>query len=247
MRFYRVEAPERFRCSEPSEPEDWPYTGEYTASRKWGLPGVHCPACGAIWSAGFAYPCADLSGLPEARKLEEPYLEEDFEEFERLRERVRPLIPAGGLLSPGSKFGPLVGSARGTFAQLFMILDDLLIRREALEQLRAEGIQGLKECRTQLRFRQRQAPELLELQIEAHGLLHQDCIPQGKAVPCGKCGRYGFTLPDNPILDRASLPEHLDLFRLANRTTVIVASERLVDAIHRLGFEEVSIRELSLR
>jgi uncharacterized double-CXXCG motif protein len=123
----------------------------------------------------------------------------------------------------------------------------LLVRREALEQLQAEGIRGLVAGRTQLRFRQRQAPELLELQIEPRGLLHRDCIPPGKAVPCGKCGRYGFTLPDNPILDRASLPEHLDLFRLANRTTVIVASERLVDAIHRLGFEEVSIRELSLR
>jgi uncharacterized double-CXXCG motif protein len=189
-----------------------------------------------------------LSGLPEAKKLEEAYLEEDFEAFVRLRERVRPLVPVGVPLWPGTKFGPLVGSARGTFAQLFMPYAwRLLIRREALAQLHAEGLRGLEGCRTQLRFRQKQAPELLELQIEAHGLLHPDCIPPGKAVPCARCGRYGFSLPEQPILDRASLPEHLDLFRLANFTTVIVASERLVESIRRLGFEEVSIRELPLR
>ncbi len=247
MRFYGLEIPERFRCQEPSAPGDWPYTGEYSAFHKWKLPGVNCPACRAIWGGGPAYPGADLSGLPEVRKFEEAYLEEDFSEFERLRELVRPLVPPGALLEPGTKFGPLVGSARGTFAQLFMILDDLLIRREALEQLQAEGIRGLNAFSTQLRFRQRKAPELLELQIEPHGLLHRDCIPRGKAEPCGKCGRYDFSLPKKPLLARASLPEHLDLFRLANFTTVIVASERLVEVIRRLGFEEVSIRELPLR
>ncbi|QRN96746.1 hypothetical protein JRI60_48520 [Archangium violaceum] len=247
MKFYGLELPERFRGQGPSKPDAWPYTGVYTAFHKWKLPGVNCPACRAIWGGGPAYPGADLSGLPEAKKLEEAYLEEDFAEFERLRELVRPLVPVGALLEPGSKFGPLVGSARGTFAQLFMIHDDLLIRREALEQLRAEGIRGLNAFRTQLRFRQKQAPELLELQIEPHGLLHRDCIPPGKAEPCAKCGRYDFSLPGKPLLDRASLPEHLDLFRLANFTTVIVASEHLVKAIRRLGFEEVSIRELPLR
>jgi len=238
MTFYRLDSP-----------EDWSCTGEVNANHKWGLPGTHCPECDATWSsASSSYPCTDLSGLPAAKKLEEPYLEEDFEEFVRLRELVRPLVPAGVPLWPGTKFGPLMGSARGTFAQLFMPYAwRLLIRREALEQLHAEGIRGIEGCRTQLRFRQRQAPELLELQIKPHGLLHRDCIPQDKAVPCGRCGRYGFSLPDKPILDRASLPEHLDLFRLANFTTVIVASERLVEAIHRLGFEEVSIRELPLR
>jgi uncharacterized double-CXXCG motif protein len=240
MKFYRLE---------DVRPDALRYTGEYSASRKWGLPGVHCPVCDAVWSDGSdAYPSVELSRLREAKKLEEPYLEEDFAQFERLREAVRPLVPAGVPLWPGTKFGPLLGSARGTFAQLFM--QDawtLLIRREALEQLQAEGIRGLDAFSTQLRFRQRKAPELLELQIEPHGLLHRDCIPRGKADPCGKCGRYDFSLPKKPLLDRASLPEHLDLFRLANFTTVIVASERLVEVIRRLGFEEVSIRELPLR
>lgn len=240
MKFYRLE---------PVELDALRYKGEINATHKWGLPGVHCPGCGATWSNGTdAYPCVELSGIPEAKVLEEARLEEDFAAFERLRERVRSLVPVGVPLWPGTKFGPLVGSARGGFGQLFM--QDpwtLLIRREALEPLRSEGIRALTACHAQLRFRQKQSPELLELQIESRGLLHRDCIPSDKVEPCGKCGRYGFSMPKEPLLDRASLPAHLDLFRLANFSTLIVATERFVDTVRRLGFEEVSIRELPLR
>ncbi len=239
MRFYRL----------------WPvavgesrYTGEYKASRKWRLPGVHCPACGAIWGGGLVFPCVDLSELPVSKMLGEARLEEDFEAFERLREQVRPVVPTGAPLWPGSSFGPLRGTAQGRFGQLQMqYADSLLIRREALEQLQAEGIRGLTSCRTELRFRQKQAPELLEFQAEPHGRLHPDCIPRDKRTPCARCGRWGFAIPDEPILDKASLPEHLDFFQLSQLSTLMVASERLVEAIHRLGFEEVSIRELPLR
>ncbi|MFY0563085.1 double-CXXCG motif protein [Archangium lansingense] len=72
MRFYRL----------------WPlavgelrYTGEYNASRKWMLPGVHCPACNAIWGGGLVFPCVDLSTLPVSKMLGEARLEEDFRGF----------------------------------------------------------------------------------------------------------------------------------------------------------------------
>ncbi len=181
-------------------------------------------------------------------KLTKGYLEPNFEAFERLREWVRPLVPPGVPIRPGTRFGPLVGSARGRFGQICLFYADaLIIRREALEQLQAEGLRGLLGCRTELRFRQKEAPDLLELQIEPHGLLHPDCIPPDKRTPCAKCGRWGFSLPKEPLLDTASLPTHLDLFRLANFTTVIVATERFVDTVRRLQFEEVSFRELPLR
>jgi uncharacterized double-CXXCG motif protein len=190
----------------------------------------------------------DLSNLEEAKKLEKARLEKDFAEFERLRERIRPLVPAGVPLWPGSYFGPLVGTARGQFKELYMPFNwTLLIRRASLEQLQAEGVQGLVSCRTELRFRQKQVPDLLEVQVESRGLLHPDCIPPDKRTPCAKCGRWGFSLPQEPILDAASLPKHLDVFRLANFSTLIIASERFVDTVRRLQFEEVSFRELPLR
>jgi uncharacterized double-CXXCG motif protein len=154
----------------------------------------------------------------------------------------------GSELPPGTEFGPLVGSALGSFGPFYFQNPwTLLVQRDVLERLLAEGVRGLKGCRTELRFRQKKAPDLLELQIEPHGLLHPDCIPPEDRVPCSRCGRQGFSLPDEPILDAASLPMDRDLFRLANFATMIIATERFKDAVQRLELGEIVFRELPLR
>lgn len=225
------------------------HTGYVNATHKWALPGLRdCPGCGVTWSGtGDEYPAVELSSLPEQEEFTKAR-PEPFNEFSRLRELVRPLAPAGSELAPGTEFGPLVGTALGSFGSFhFQTPWTLLVQRDALERLLAEGVRGLKGCRTELRFRQKKAPELLELQIEPHGLLHPDCIPPEERVPCARCGRQGFSLPDEPILDAASLPMELDLFRLANFSTVIVATERFKDAVQRLELGEMVFRELPLR
>jgi uncharacterized double-CXXCG motif protein len=197
--------------------------------------------------AGEAYPSVELSQVPK-RALSHARVEENFEEFARLRELVRPLVPAGAPLAPGAEFGPLVGTAWGNFPQLHLQNPwALLVRRDALTTLQAEGLRGLAGCRTELTFRGTSSVELLELQVEAGGMLHPDCLPPGKAAPCATCGRYDFSLPRDPILDGASLPHDRDLFRLRNFQTVIVGTNRFVDAVQRLGFEEVGFRELPVR
>jgi uncharacterized double-CXXCG motif protein len=89
------------------------YSGWYTYGHKWGLPGVHCPECKATWATtGNAYPSVDLSHLPaQEQKKYLPRVEEDMTEFERLCEQVRPLVPPGVPLRPGTEFGPMNGSA----------------------------------------------------------------------------------------------------------------------------------------
>jgi uncharacterized double-CXXCG motif protein len=105
-KFYRVRADQASR-----------HTGNINAAHQWGLPGVHCPACGVTWSNGTdAYPSVDLSELPNRHEYEEPR-PEPFDEFARLREQVRPLVPPGTPLGPGSDFGPLVGTASGSFGR----------------------------------------------------------------------------------------------------------------------------------
>ena len=238
MRFYSLEeVPERR------------YSGTCNAANKWGMPGAHCPACDAIWSMGSdAYPSVDLSHLPEQAKYS-ARLEKDYAEFERLREQVRPFVPAGVPIRPGTRFGPLVGTAQGEFGPLF--LDSpwkLLIQRSALERLQAEGVQGLRGYGTQLRFRGKNPPELLEPELLPRVQLHADCLPPNRPTPCEKCGRKGWRLPDEPILDATSLPQELDLFRMEYFTTVIVGSERFVETVRRLGFEQdILFRELPLR
>jgi uncharacterized double-CXXCG motif protein len=115
-----------------------------------------------------------------------------------------------------------------------------------LEQLKSEGVQGLRGFPTEVRFRQKNHPELLELEILAHGRLHPDCTPE-RPPPCSKCGRDSFTFPDDPILNAASLPTHTDLFRLSDFETIFIATERFVDAVQRLKLDEVDIHELPVR
>ncbi|MBZ4415055.1 double-CXXCG motif protein [Myxococcus sp. RHSTA-1-4] len=224
------------------------YSWSIEADHKWCLPGIHCATCDEVGGGiGEAYPSVDLSELPECRKFG-ARVEEDFTEFTRLREAVRPLAPAGALLEPGAEFGPLVGRGRGPFPQLVLMQPwTLLIRKEALEQLQAEGLRGLTGCKTQLRLRDKNAPELLELQVEPRGLLHRDCLPRFLPPPCVTCGRREFSFPPEPLLDAATLPMDRDLFRLANFQTKIIATERFVETVQRLGLDEVMFRELPTR
>jgi uncharacterized double-CXXCG motif protein len=192
------------------------------------------------------YPSADLSSLPERKQYEKPR-PEPFDEFARLRELVRPLVPPGAQLRPGAALGPLVGTATGTFSPLFFYFVEMpLIHREALEQLQSTGVQGLKGFPTELRFRQKQHPELLELEILPQGRLHPDCTP-ARPPACRKCERDYFPRPDAPILDAASLPKNTDLFRLSDFESMFIGTERLVDAVRRLKLDEVDIRELPVR
>ncbi|HYI01605.1 double-CXXCG motif protein [Hyalangium sp.] len=238
MRFYWLR-----RASPPL------YSGGYDDEHKWGLPGIHCPECHATWSDGSdAYPSVDLSEFPERQKYS-ARLEADYAEFERLREQVRPLVPPGVRLGPGTKFGPLVGAARGEFGPLCLHNPwTLLMKPEPLERLTTEGVRGLKACRTELRFRKKNPPELLELELLPHGGVHPDCLPVDRSPPCTRCGRLGWKLPEDPVLDAATLPDSLDLFRLEDFMTMIIGTERFVEAVRRLGFEQdILFRELPLR
>jgi uncharacterized double-CXXCG motif protein len=224
------------------------FKGSLDAAHKWSLPGARCSACDSTWShPGHDYPAVDLSQLPERAEFEEPR-PEPFLEFARLRELVRLLAPPNAELPPGTSFGPLVGTASGKFGPFAWLGDiRLLASREALERLRGEGVRGLLGCRTELLFRQKDPPELLELQIEPHGRLHPDCIPPDHPPPCSTCGRLGLRLPEQPILDAASLPTELDLFRVGNFATMIIGTERFMDAVRRLELDGIAFRELPTR
>jgi uncharacterized double-CXXCG motif protein len=225
------------------------YSGSYNAGHRWMLPGAHCPVCDAIWSAcAESYPSVDLTQLPDRDKYS-PRLEEDYAEFERLREQVRPLVPPGAQLEPGSRFGPIEGTAQGEFGPLLLQNPwELLIRREVLEPLQAAGVRGLKGCRTELRFRRKNPPEILELELLPRGRLHPDCLPPDRPTPCAKCGRRGWRLPEQPMLEASSLPEDLDVFRVGDFATVLVGTERFVEAVRHLGYEQdILFREMPVR
>jgi len=240
MKFYEVVEDKALR-----------YTGDLSnAAHKWGLPGLRCPACDAVggWT-GLQYPCVDLSSLPvhELKKLSDSW-PVSFEEIERLRELVRPLAPEGALLKPGTRFGKLAGRGSGSFGQLFMQNSwSLFARHEALERLQGAELRGLQGCALDVRFRAKSPPELLELQLVAQGQLHPKCLPPDRQPPCPRCESRGLSLPRIYWLDAASLPAHLDVFRLSDWPTLIIATERMVDAVKRLELDGVLFREVEAR
>ncbi|HEX5745825.1 MAG TPA: double-CXXCG motif protein [Archangium sp.] len=223
------------------------YTGSVDASHRWGLPGVRCPVCLDAWSGGAnVYPSVDLTPILSLADFETPRAE-SIEEYERLCELVRPLLPPGAQLEPGAGFGPFEGKAQGRFGPLFTDFSAvLLVQREALNKLQAEGLRGLKGCPTALRFRQRNSPELLELELLPVGRLHPDCLPPNPQPPCSRCGRLKHPLPKPPILDASTLPEHLDLFRLEDYSNVNLCTGRFVEACQRLGLDGVVFQPLGV-
>ncbi|MCP3144202.1 SitI6 family double-CXXCG motif immunity protein [Pyxidicoccus xibeiensis] len=228
------------------------YTGDLSrAAHRWGLPGVEpCSACsvGGGW-AGIQYPCVDLSGLPAAvlKRLSDSW-PVPFEEFARLRETVRPLAPTGAVLEPGTRLGPLMGTASGSFGQLHLQGWTLVGRREALERLRDAGVRGIQGCPTQVRFRGKAPLELQEPQLALHGRLHDSCLPSKREPPCSTCGaEASYSLPEKYWLDAATLPGQVDVFRLGDFPTLIIATERMAEAVHRLGLDGVTFQPLEAR
>ena len=238
-----------YRVTEDKAPR---YTGNLNAGHKWSLPGVDwsqpCPTCRLGGGVGaLYYPCVDLSGLPEREKFHEPW-PVPYEEFVRLRELVRPLVPEWAVLQPGAAFGPVEGSGLGYFGQLFMQNPwTLYARREALERLQAAGLRGLQGCPIKVRFRTKHAPQLLELQLELHGQFHPECLPPDRKPTCPTCGSNQNPLPEKIWLAASSLPEDLDLFRFRGWGSYILASERLVEAVKRLELDGVLFQELEVR
>ncbi|WP_404363879.1 double-CXXCG motif protein [Corallococcus coralloides] len=220
------------------------FTGFINGTHRWGLPGGLCPVCGSSpGGLGEAYPSVDLSGWSHRGELDEAR-QVPLEEYERLRELVRLQVPFEAPLLPGAEFGPLIGKASGKWSALD--LPDpwtLVMRRETVDQLREAGI-ALRVSKMDLRFRSKTEVDLRLVEIHCRGRLHDSCFPGGRDRPCERCGRQGNPLPETPILNGRTLPTDLDLFRLTDFTTVIIATERFVDAVNRLGFEGVVFKEI---
>jgi uncharacterized double-CXXCG motif protein len=219
------------------EDRDAGYTCSVNAPHKWKLPGVrNCPGCGSSWGSKLAYPSVDLTPVATLANFENAWTE-PIEEYERLRELVRPLLPPGAVLKPGTGFGPAIGTGKGRFGSFSMSwLGDVRVRREALEKLQAQGVRGLKGCRMQVRFRQHNAPELLELEQLPVCRLHPDCLPPGHKPPCSRCGRPRVDKPKDLVLDARTLPADLDLFRSTDYA-IELCTERFVEACRLLGLD----------
>ncbi|MCK8503813.1 SitI6 family double-CXXCG motif immunity protein [Myxococcus fulvus] len=224
------------------------YGGKFDAEHRWFLPALKdCPGCRASWSdLGCSYPSVDLSSLSEHRSFEENR-PESFQELARLRELVRPLLPPGSPLPPGTELGPLTGKALGKLPSFSWLIASLVVNLGDLESLQEQGLTGLVGHPTALTARQKPVTDLVELEILSRGSLHPACFPRNTPAPCSTCGRLALRRPDKPILDAASLPTDLDLFRLTNFSALLIVTERFKDAVDALGLDGLTFLEVASR
>ena len=223
------------------------YTGYINGTHKWGLPGIlGCPGCKATWGGGaMAYPSVDLTPVVSLADFEEPRAE-PIEEYERLRELVRPLLPPGALVEPGTALGPLVGKAQGRFGPLVTLNPwVLLMQREAAGETPGRGAAGTQGLSHRVALPPAQLARVARAGNPPRGSLAPGLLAARTAsrhvrvvdaadLPC----------PRSRLLDASTIPTHLDLFRLEDFSTVIVCTERFVEACRRLGLDGVSFQPL---
>ncbi|RKG81986.1 hypothetical protein D7W79_03855 [Corallococcus exercitus] len=236
MRFYQLQRPA------PSTPRHW--SGNISADHSWSLPGVECPTCHETWSGEFTLPSVDLSSLPERDLLAEPRVE-PYSEYARIAAHVQPFLPSGLAPEPGMQFGPLRGTARGSFGPLSARYGwEVLVTQDALRHLQAVGIRGLVPVRAELQGLEA-GVVLYELEVPLRGLLHREAVLTGPRCPT--CGWCEVRISPEPSLDGDALPHDVDLFRPTNGTTYTFVNERFVEAIEPLGPFDVTFREADVR
>ncbi|NNC21501.1 hypothetical protein HJC22_37920 [Corallococcus exiguus] len=235
MRYFEVRGP-----PDGVEPQ---WSGEYRAEHRWHLSGVDCPRFGP-WAWMDAFPSVDLSAV------QEPVLAESkgpmsVAEYSRLVALIRPFVPPELPVRAGGSFGPMVGTARGRFGPITCWPAwRVLLREDAVDLLKAEGLRGIIAVRMELRSRRSTMPALYELEARPLARLHPDCIGEWKTPACELCGKpESFSLPPKRWLLRSSIPEGIDVFGIEGANPRVV-SERFVEVLQRLGPSDVHYQEL---
>ena len=227
------------------------HTGTIDGEPRWCIPSIECALCGGYGGLGEAYPTVSLSNFKERAALEEPRSLQavPLEEYQRLCELLRPRVPQGAPLEPGTWLGPVIGSTSGHFGDfVFQAPWVLWASQVALEKLQAAGLRGLMGASGELRHRGKNPPELLNLEIQVRGSLHPACFTESWQAPCKRCGSHRNGYPVGAaVLNAMTLPDDVDIFRLREFKTVIIANERFVDTVRRLRLGNIAFRELPVR
>lgn len=183
-----------------------------------GLPGVHCPECGEVWSSmGLSYPTVSCGAVgPETR---EPDVVE-FSRFVELRNRLRQKI--GRVVAPGTSFGaPLIYWDDTPEEIEFYGSWDIFIREgsRAEDFFKQIGLPYV-QARTAAKLGQASAVVLAPEIPVLEGLVTTE-------PACAFCRRFG-TVPDSLAL---RLERAIPVFRLLEYPTVIVWREDLLDTL----------------
>jgi uncharacterized double-CXXCG motif protein len=215
------------------------------ACHRWGLPGVKCPLCGGWGDVATQYPAIDISTFSNAEAYRD-FWPVGLDELAKLRSALAPVVPADYPLPPGTAFGPVEGEARGRFDDFCWVMAwTPLIKGGALKKFADAGI-PLIAARANLEFKGNDKPELFELHLEPRARLSEGSLPPEQLQCCEMCGRQPIQRPDTIVVDRATAPTDLHLFRGRDLTTAVFGSDRFVQTAKETNATGIVATEVRL-
>jgi uncharacterized double-CXXCG motif protein len=235
---------ELYKISPDDEQWGKKYNDDLVAKYPWGLPGVHCPVCNQKWATiGVSYPLVNLSGTPLGKQLEKAKNVE-LEVFETLRDTIKPYVPAGLPLPPGTDFGTVKGKVKGKFGDfIWRHLWDPLMRVEAYQKLVSAG---LHLPVTAIPFLQEKVQgQVFQLQIEPHGCLSPRSYIDPDTPICPRCKRDGRKFA-KIVMIKESIPNHLSMFRIGDFPTMVLVSQDFKEAVEQFGFTNIIFEKVEI-
>lgn len=222
-------------------------SGWIDANHRWNLPGVDCPACKSAWgTTGLEYPSIDLTGLGEEVFYREARCE-PLTKYLYLRKKIAESFPELPLLMPGTTFGSLVGIAISNYLEGFVWRAwwTICLEAEALSKLNESNLSLPVMVKADLSLTE-STKEVFEFNLPLTGRLSNPVYDGIQPDYCSACGRDSGTLPDEIQVDRSSLSNDFDIFRLTNFTTIILATERFVEAVNSQQIKGAVFREVKI-
>jgi uncharacterized double-CXXCG motif protein len=212
-----------------------------------GLPGIRCDVCGDTWSTtGVAYPSVEIGVLPKRVFTRGPV---SLAEFLFLRDEIIRALGKNVPLPPGTGLGPLSGTTAGVVERLEWLNPwTLLLSSSAVVDLRSYGVlfdaapvrlSTVGSPATRLALYEIAIPPSPSVDVE------------GTADEVSVCHVCGFTRIGRPEQLRVHLTgsnSESDLLRPANFPTLILATDRFVDAadachLPNVAFDHVVVIE----
>jgi uncharacterized double-CXXCG motif protein len=214
------------------------------ARHAFALPGVRCDTCGRTWAVtGVEYPTVDVRQWREAMSTRHPV---SVAEFRAMANHVASLTNSDLYLPPGTTLGPLEGTIHDNSTDVEWLTPwTILLSGSAISKLASESI-ILQTAAAGLRRKDKTLwPESIhELELRpAGGLLREEA-----EVPvCEVCGYRKLTWPDHIVVNASTVPVGVQIFRVHDLPTLILASEQFVNAARALRLPNLVFLPVDVR
>ena len=225
------------------EKNDESTSGYFEGFHKWKLPGVYCEVCGNSWATtGISYPSIELP-MEIAKRVDNCSKLIPYDEFLGIKEQIRSFFPMITHIAPGTTFGPLDGAVYGGQVKGFIpsVPWDLLIADSVLTSLKVEvnlNVVGVN-LKTDIGRR------IYEAELRPHGIVGNKDETKRIYERCLYCGvKDDRRVPENIRLIKNSIPSEVDVFRLIDFPTVIIASERFAKIVNELNLNGIVFKEI---